>query len=1700
MTIQIPQGAKTMQLFDMNIDIPEGKTYIDIDDNFLQNKYNQFMQNNQQQNNFNSQEELALDGKPMSMYQAPQVSQNEPQEQGVWSKINKGLEDFNNLIDPKRMISEGLDYLSPRVTSGEEGVRQKIEDATNQISGGLLARNFTSLDNEEQKEIFQIAYDEIKKLGYEPFLEINNGDYKYIGVDKNGKEVEFTPSFRNTLASTKNELAFSVAGGYAGSLAKTAGQTIAKKALNYFAPSAIGAGSGAVSDLHSQSNNTGIEVSHIDYAKRFGSAAAEDALAGAVVGSAIKGIGKTYKSVGDLISSVKTGAQAGKDMIDGMAVKGGNLGNRVIDKISKTDIPVVGKFTDGGLQNAETIFNNLTKNVENKKQIDELIAKENPTYLENGKPTIEILKNIVEQGLNKNNPQFIQDSAKRTSAILKNISNSLQGVPTTQRREVLLKAAQAYPEIGSFLDDVLKADKDASISFLNMIKGQDEVFKNKTGLNGEFDYKAWQKDNHAYENRINQEYGSAISKLDQLNNGNIVLTSEDLAKLENFKNNNFLEQDVKNNIQSYLDEIKGKEVSAEQIFGLRTAINKQLNTGNKTYNTKQAYGIVKEILDDALIRNASNKVLAKEILDNANKNFALKENFKESYLGMMKPQETKEGLTDRLVKGLRNINEDKNLENAFKGMNEQERLANETHVMNSLLEKHRIEGVGYDFKSLAKDLEDVNFSSKKIKDAKDVINTYALIYNNNRDLIMTALASSGKKTNSSIATTIHGVFDRILISGIFARLHALAPFMKSAKEQALRNQILDAIKLAKTNKEVISNLKNIKIADQEQSRIFKDALDNYIKVDKEQNKILKDALIKEGVIKGDNFFMDKADPKDNSLRFIGKNDKEYTINKDVRNEWMKTFNLKNIDDEYIPNIPKEAKIALKDREIKLTKGSLLKLIEKDRIKYIPHIKETLESPQAILKDKDDFIFIKNIDNQTYFTSIGKDYETHLTIISNSPKKQNNIRNKIKNAEVVYYNNARALPTSRASSETNQVSFSDKHSTQAKHKESLEKYNRNFYLKHYKDFIDKSENKKIFFKYNFGDFLDIKKLEKSLEKYKESKPQEIKYKELKRGYILDDLLNVDEDVSYAVVNKDDLKPSLTRSLSQFRNKHSNSTISDIRNSFNEREHFKESSNFDGIPTITKDGLVIAGNHRTTAIRDLKGENLARYIKQAKRVYGEDVFKGFDENKAMIVRILDKNDDDTIIRLSKLSNDGRLSDESEKLQALGAKYKEKLLKIENSKINTEKELMNFLGSRDILESKRALLDHLMPNINDALLSWERRSGGDTEFSKILNDNALNLLHLKQALNKNKVFKDNGNNFFSLFKRAIESINQSNVYKNNNELYDIIKKYTEPSLNFEKEFISSNKDLQADILGFIIKYNDTLTNPSEAFGNKIKKAIEFIYDNDSFSLFNNIKLSNYDVLNQMLNINITNSIKYQELLNKAIDNLSDEKNIIKKLNENIKNKKSVKQRLDEKIQDDKKAREDILKRYDNFLKENKDNKLDFLDKMNLNTIEYNLTRQMIVNAKESTNKGVKKDIPSDLRGKIEKELNIQPLKEFGENYTEYYHDGKGALQKLLIEKQGQVAGAFHRKDLGDIDLVWGEVTDKIKHKGYGLAHIIDKHPELDLKLISDIVDKGKLNNQNNIRYRIEYKNYIIGLSSEYKKGNKRTFIITAFERYKG
>ncbi|MEB2790765.1 PBECR2 nuclease fold domain-containing protein, partial [Campylobacter upsaliensis] len=94
----------------------------------------------------------------------------------------------------------------------------------------------------------------------------------------------------------------------------------------------------------------------------------------------------------------------------------------------------------------------------------------------------------------------------------------------------------------------------------------------------------------------------------------------------------------------------------------------------------------------------------------------------------------------------------------------------------------------------------------------------------------------------------------------------------------------------------------------------------------------------------------------------------------------------------------------------------------------------------------------------------------------------------------------------------------------------------------------------------------------------------------------------------------------------------------------------------------------------------------------------------------------------------------------------------------------------------------------------------------------------------------------------------------------------------------------------------------------------------------------------------------------------------------------------------------------------------------------LEANNIKQDSVQAKEVI------DSIAQTRQYLEDTFNIKPLEEFGTNYAEFYRDGKGAVEKLLKEAEdfkqrgekgefkGQVAGAFYKEGLGEIDLVWG------------------------------------------------------------------------------
>ncbi|NHA94950.1 DUF3519 domain-containing protein [Helicobacter pylori] len=117
------------------------------------------------------------------------------------------------------------------------------------------------------------------------------------------------------------------------------------------------------------------------------------------------------------------------------------------------------------------------------------------------------------------------------------------------------------------------------------------------------------------------------------------------------------------------------------------------------------------------------------------------------------------------------------------------------------------------------------------------------------------------------------------------------------------------------------------------------------------------------------------------------------------------------------------------------------------------------------------------------------------------------------------------------------------------------------------------------------------------------------------------------------------------------------------------------------------------------------------------------------------------------------------------------------------------------------------------------------------------------------------------------------------------------------------------------------------------------------------------------------------------------------------------------------------------------------DFSKQLELSAKNSQFTNNTLKIIEELTN-GVKQ--ASDELSKKASDLQhaITPLKEFGTNYPEFALKPKEALEKLLQEKNGQVAGAAFREDLGGIDFVWG-------NKDYGLEHILEKREKQYKKL---------------------------------------------------
>ena len=128
------------------------------------------------------------------------------------------------------------------------------------------------------------------------------------------------------------------------------------------------------------------------------------------------------------------------------------------------------------------------------------------------------------------------------------------------------------------------------------------------------------------------------------------------------------------------------------------------------------------------------------------------------------------------------------------------------------------------------------------------------------------------------------------------------------------------------------------------------------------------------------------------------------------------------------------------------------------------------------------------------------------------------------------------------------------------------------------------------------------------------------------------------------------------------------------------------------------------------------------------------------------------------------------------------------------------------------------------------------------------------------------------------------------------------------------------------------------------------------------------------------------------------------------------------------------------------------------------------------------------------------------FGNIYNQFKGKVKAAFDFLMKNKSGDLLSVFHREDIGDIDLVWGD-------RGGGLAHMIRRHLEeqndfVDVAELCDVIDNvikhGTIVRENADKVNIEYDGYRVSIRKTIrdKEGNivsNKNWIVTAFDKSK-
>ncbi|ELJ1597738.1 hypothetical protein QYV54_001893, partial [Campylobacter upsaliensis] len=795
--------------------------------------------------------------------------------------------------------------------------------------------------------------------------------------------------------------------------------------------------------------------------------------------------------------------------------------------------------------------------------------------------------------------------------------------------------------------------------------------------------------------------------------------------------------------------------------------------------------------------------------------------------------------------------------------------------------------------------------------------------------------------------------------------------------------------------------------------------------------------------------------------------KEHTLTKETQKAWLEAFGLKSLDEEFIPNLPRELKEAL-GKEIKLTKGSLYKIVEKGREKYIPQMKQTLQNPDFALRDRDNMLILaKQIEDKQYFTSVNLETKDYFISVSNAPKKENILKNKVENgAEILYQS-----PNAKSIFYTDTLLQTDKSSAN-KIDEDIIAQNA------------KSESEKEVLE------RQIPLIEAEIQKY-EAK-----------------IASLDERIKKTQTR---IQPYLDE-------------INALQKQYDEL-YFTE----------TRD-------EEANAKKWLKLEEIKAKQEELRKPYNDALFKFVFPHQRLKGKVqteiqkLKFGLQDRALRLEEIQNEALNTSKAQKawLEAFNLKSLEEAY-IPNFKAEVKEAINRVLGGEEIKLTKGSFekllkrdREEFLPYIKDTL-----------EKADLIIKDKENALIFVKDIGKKSYFTSvakNANNEWVISTNSLKTLNTlKNRVDDNGEVLHLSKEapnilaeaFTKRAFSNElaKDIIPQKpqqkalnlQEIEQSLKARKSQINDEISANDKAFKENLKEvskvkpilealkkeweALEPTIVTWTHTDYSKAKPKKYykrkPNLSNLWHIEETLDVYkgYARESDRHANQVAREIALLEKYVKLLKDKEAEVKAFKAKAEADENAlilESRIIPIY---------NQLREAFKKGHHTtkqiLEANNIKQDSVQAKEVI------DSIAQTRQYLEDTFNIKPLEEFGTNYAEFYRDGKGAVEKLLKEAEdfkqrgekgefkGQVAGAFYKEGLGEIDLVWGD-------ENFGLRHIIDKHgdefediaAELDEIIAKGVLEKGEH------RYFIKHNDYKGMIALDYKGKESNAWILTLYK----